>query len=239
MSRHPPSIFTWAKGIQGIQAANEIYQPLIQYSKAGSIVIRNGYIFDTLFMDVGRKTRTNHHAVVDQFLATGYSVRGTVSDTKKSAWLKPLAWDTAGAGAAGLSVQDIGKALEEELPRKEALLQAARSESSVRLFIYTSSAWEVIERLNPTRSKRQVLKDTEPTRSIIEEQGQVLAEGEEKLEQLEQEIPEDIGNLMKQNDEVVVTQVRKADAEQEKGHDRTDTDEPRTDEPNASKATKR
>lgn len=134
--------------------------------------------------------------MVDQFLATGYSVRGTVSDTKKSAWLKPLfasrrpsrqfdvvqvsgfdvpsAWDAAGAGIAGLSVQDIGKALEEELPRKEALLQAARSESSVRLFIYTSSAWAVIERLNPTRSKRQVLKDTEPTRSIIEKQGQVL-----------------------------------------------------------------
>lgn len=42
---------------------------------------------------------------------------------------------------------------------------------------------------------------------------------------------------MKQDDEVVVTQVRKADALSEKGYDRTD--EPRIDKPNASEATKR
>ncbi|KAI2638018.1 NAD(P)-binding protein [Hypomontagnella submonticulosa] len=110
--------------------------------------------------------------VVDQFLATGYNVRGTVRNLEKCAWLKPLfasrhpsrhfeivqvsdfgapgAWDAAikgvsgvasVAGGAGLDIQDIDKALEEEFPWNEALLRAAKNEPSVKSFIYTSSAW--------------------------------------------------------------------------------------------------
>ncbi|KAI1077800.1 NAD(P)-binding protein [Whalleya microplaca] len=110
--------------------------------------------------------------VVDQFLAAGYRVRGTVRDPAKCAWMEPLftsrwpsghleivqvsdfgapgAWDAAVrgvagivavAGGVGLTVQDIDKALEQEIPWNEALLRAAMNEPSVKSFIYTSSAW--------------------------------------------------------------------------------------------------
>ncbi|KAI1409921.1 NAD(P)-binding protein [Hypoxylon sp. FL1857] len=110
--------------------------------------------------------------VIDQLLAAGYNVRGTVRDLKKSAWLKPLfasrhpsnhlelvqvsdlgapgAWDGAVKGVAGiahvaggarLSIQDIDKELQEELPWHISLLQAAKNEPSVKSFAYTTSAW--------------------------------------------------------------------------------------------------
>lgn len=110
--------------------------------------------------------------IVDQFLARGYNVRGTVRNLEKSAWLRPFfasrhpsnhlellqvsdfgapgAWDTAVqgvsgichvAGGANLSVKDIDKELEKELPWNESLLQAAKNEPSVKSFAYTTSAW--------------------------------------------------------------------------------------------------
>ncbi|XXH02854.1 hypothetical protein Hte_009242 [Hypoxylon texense] len=110
--------------------------------------------------------------VVDQLLAAGYNVRGTVRNTAKCAWLGPLfssrhpshhlevvevsdfgapgAWDeaikgvsgvAAVAGGVGLMLQDVDKALEEELPWNESLLRAAKNEPSVKSFVFTSSAW--------------------------------------------------------------------------------------------------
>ncbi|KAI1379240.1 NAD(P)-binding protein [Hypoxylon crocopeplum] len=55
--------------------------------------------------------------------------------------IKGVAGVAAVAGGVGLQVQDIDKALEEELPWNEALLQAAKNEPSVKAFVYTSSAW--------------------------------------------------------------------------------------------------
>ncbi|KAI6080902.1 NAD(P)-binding protein [Hypoxylon rubiginosum] len=110
--------------------------------------------------------------VVDQLLAAGYNVRGTVRNPSKSAWMGPLfssrhpsrrleivqvsdfgapgAWDdavkgvagvAAVAGGAGLDLQDVEKAVEQELPWNEALLEAAKKEPSVKSFVFTSSAW--------------------------------------------------------------------------------------------------
>ncbi|KAI1391898.1 NAD(P)-binding protein [Hypoxylon trugodes] len=114
--------------------------------------------------------------VVDQFLAAGYKVRGTVRDPAKCEWMTSLFaarhpssqlelieiadfaapgnWNQAVkgvagvasiAGSVGLDVQDIGAALDKELPWLEVLLQAAKDEPSVKAFIYTSSgmaAWK-------------------------------------------------------------------------------------------------
>ncbi|KAI0101185.1 NAD(P)-binding protein [Daldinia grandis] len=55
--------------------------------------------------------------------------------------VKGVAAVVAVAGGVGLVVSDIDKALEEEVPWNEALLQAAKSEPTVKAFIYTSSAW--------------------------------------------------------------------------------------------------
>ncbi|KAF3054951.1 Aldehyde reductase 2 [Daldinia childiae] len=55
--------------------------------------------------------------------------------------VKGVAAVVAVAGGVGIAVSDIDKALEEEVPWNEALLQAAKNEPTVKAFIYTSSAW--------------------------------------------------------------------------------------------------
>ncbi|KAI0172714.1 NAD(P)-binding protein [Hypoxylon sp. FL1284] len=110
--------------------------------------------------------------VVDQLLAAGYNVRGTVRSLERCRWLEPLfssrrpsqrldliqvsdfgapgAWDDAVRGVAGIAalagvadlrMQDIDKAVEEELLWNVSLLEAARREPSVKSFVFTSSAW--------------------------------------------------------------------------------------------------
>ncbi|KAI0130426.1 hypothetical protein BJ170DRAFT_620129 [Xylariales sp. AK1849] len=111
--------------------------------------------------------------VVDQLLAAGYHVRGTVRSPAKCAWMAPLYnkrhgsgrfeliqvsqfenpedWDAALTGVAGIAhviaggvnmtIQDVDKAVQEDLPMQTSILEAAKKTPSVKSFVLTSSAW--------------------------------------------------------------------------------------------------
>ncbi|KAK3335868.1 NAD(P)-binding protein [Cercophora scortea] len=125
----------------------------------------------SLILVTGANGLIGSHAV-DQLLAAGYRVRGTVRNKQRCAWLEllfearhgkgqfelievpdlaaPGAWDVPVQGVAGivsvagcaqLFIEDVDKAVEEDIKAFYGLLDAAKAEPAVKSFVFTSSAW--------------------------------------------------------------------------------------------------